>query len=60
LLVSDLPKETISELSQDLFDIAHYPSVTDKASEVDEASRKTLGLIEHQSLIMTHAVRSIN
>lgn len=45
-LVSGLPKDTISELRHDLFDIAHNPSVSDKASEVDVAARNTLDMID--------------
>lgn len=44
-LVRDLPKETISELRQELFDIAHSPSESDKASELDETASEILAMI---------------
>lgn len=45
-LVSQLSRETIEELKQELSTIAYYPSESDKASEVDDIAKEILNQID--------------
>ncbi|WP_274654642.1 DUF5071 domain-containing protein [Paenibacillus humicola] len=53
VLVRELPPTTVSELRQDLIDIAynHNPSKSDRASEVDEISIELLKMLDDSNAV---------